>query len=204
MSYIKSVAIFGSSKAEPNSTLYTDAYSTAKLLGEKKYKIINGGGPGVMLAATLGAKEAKAKTTAISYDPELATFFEGGAAANQADWVIKEKNYILRTKKLLELGDVYVIFNGGTGTLSEFAMAWGVAKLYFGHHKPLILFGDFWRDIIETIKNNMIPAEEEYKVFSIATTPQEVVDAIEKFEIVLKLNHNIHQNCNGEECGLML
>jgi len=52
-------------------------------------------------------------------------------------------NYVERTLKLLELGEIYVIFNGGTGTISEFGMAWGLARLYFGNHKPMVLFGQF-------------------------------------------------------------
>jgi len=41
-------------------------------------RIVNGGEPGVMLAATLGAKKANGKTTVVCYKPELATLFEGG------------------------------------------------------------------------------------------------------------------------------
>jgi hypothetical protein len=31
------------------------------------------------------------------------------------------------------------------GTIIEFGTAWVLAKLYYGHHKPFILFGEFGR-----------------------------------------------------------
>ena len=50
-------------------------------------------------------------------------------ATNFADKSYEEANYIMRTKKLLELADTYIIFNDGTGTVSEFAIAWRLARL---------------------------------------------------------------------------
>ena len=80
----------------------------------------------------------------------------------------------------MELGDAYVLFNGGTGTISEFGMAWGLARLYFGHHKPLILFGSFWHEVLEVIAKNMLIRPEEIRVYRIVTTPQEVLEEIRK------------------------
>jgi len=77
---------------------------------------------------------------------------------------------------------VYVVFNGGTGTISEFAMAWGLARLYFGHHKPLILYGKFWKKIIKAFQENMHLRKEESKVFKIVDEPEEVLEAIREFE----------------------
>ncbi len=78
------------------------------------------------------------------------------------------------------MGDIYLVFNGGTGTVSEFGMAWGLAKLYFGHHKPLILFGTFWHEIMETFGRNMLIRPEELKVYRIVTTPEDVLREIKK------------------------
>ena len=92
------------------------------------------------------------------------------------------KTYVERTLKIMDIGDVYVVFNGGTGTISEFGMAWGLARLHFGHHKPLILFGHFWHDIIEVFGRNMRLRPEELKVYHIVTTPQEVLLKIRSLE----------------------
>ena len=61
-------------------------------------------------------------------------------------------------------------------------MAWGLARLYFGHHKPLILYGKFWKNIMKAFKENMLLREEESKVYKIVDDPEEVLQAIYDFE----------------------
>lgn len=204
MGIIKSIAFFGGSQILPEESAYKDAYQLAKLVAASGRRVVNGGGPGVMLAATLGAKEAGGKTTVIYYKPELATSYEGVAALNFADESTQESNYIDRTKRLLEIADTYIIFRGGTGTISEFGLAWGVGKLYFGHHKPLILYGDFWHEIIGAFKKNMKITEREFKIISIVNSPQEALFAIEAYEqLLIKTKHD-HTTCDGKECTLLL
>lgn len=177
---IKNVTVFGCSQLNPGDVDYDAAYQTAKLLAQNSYLIINGGGPGVMKASSEGAKAGGGKTIGVSFNPKDMTHFEGRDPSNLVDQEILVDNYVLRTLKLLELGDVYVIFNGGTGTISEFGMAWGLAKLYFGHHKPLILYGTFWHEIMETFAKNMLIRPEEVRVYRIVTTPQQVLEEIQK------------------------
>lgn len=177
---IKNVTFFGSSEVKPGSLDYDAAYQTGKLLAQNGYLVINGGGPGVMKACTEGAKAGEGKSIGVSFNPKDMTHFEGRDPNNKVDQEILVDNYVLRTLKLLEMGDAYVVFNGGTGTVSEFGMAWGLAKLYFGHHKPLILYGTFWHEIMESFGKNMLIRPEEVRVYRIVTTPQEVLTEIQK------------------------
>lgn len=177
---IKNVTFFGSSEVKPGSPDYDGAFQTGKILAQNGYLIVNGGGPGVMKASSEGAKLGGGKCIGISFNPKDMTHFEGRDETNPLDQEIVVDNYVLRTLKLLELGDIYILFNGGTGTISEFGMAWGLAKLYFGHHKPLILFGTFWHEVLESIAKNMLIRPEELLVYRIVTTPQEVLEEIRK------------------------
>lgn len=201
---IKTVTFFGSSTGFPGEEIFESAKIAAKAVAATGRTIVNGGGPGVMLAATLGAIEAKGKTIAVYYRPELATNFEGKIATNIADKSFEEANYILRTKRLLELGDAYVIFNGGTGTISEFAMAWGVARLYIDHHKPLMLYGDFWHHLMADFKEHMMIRPDEQSVYSIVNSSAELLTTLEKYENFLKENPHKDKPCKGPECSLML
>src|SRR3989344_5236448 len=121
---IENVAIFGYADTSNREHLFRDVFKVCKRLAESGYTVVDGGGPGVMLAASLGAKEGGGKVIGVTLYPKDMKNFEG-------------------TLTLMRHGQVYVIFNGGTGTISEFGMAWGLARLYFGHHKPLILYGKF-------------------------------------------------------------
>lgn len=203
---INSVTFFGCACGNAGDQNFDNAQAAAKAVALSGRRVINGGGPGTMLAATLGAREGNGKTTVVYYRPELATEFKGEIAANYADEHYEESNYILRTKKLLELGNAFMIFNGGTGTISEFAMAWGVARLYFGHHKPLILFGEFWHEIMDNFKKNMLVRKEEYEVFTIVTTVEEAMEALEKYEKIVEKNRREHATCTnpGSESHLLL
>lgn len=203
---IKSVTFFGCSCGEKGDSHFDGAFEVAKAVAQSGRRVVNGGGPGVMLAATLGAKKGNGKTTAIYYKPELATLFEGESevAKNFADESFEEANYILRTKKLLEISDAYIVFNGGTGTISEFAMAWGVARLYIDHHKPLLLYGDFWQHLMADFKEHMLIRPEEERVYTIVHSPSEVLAALEKYEAILKVNRHKHTTCKGPECSLLL
>jgi len=182
MQFIKNVAFLGSSEVKKGDQLYKQAFDIAKLLAQKNYRIINGGGPGVMDASTQGAESVEGSTIAITFYPQHAPGFEGRYPQNITDKEIKTGNYIERTFKLLEIADLYIFFKGGTGTFSEFAMAWCLARLYYGAHKPFILFGDFWENIINSFKKNMMARGEEEKVFKIAKKPDQVLKAIKDFE----------------------
>lgn len=189
---IHQVAIFGSSHTEDNSPLYNEAYAVCKKLAETGYVIVNGGGPGVMRAASIGAKAGGGKVIGVTFQADKGMHFEGKDPLNKVDVEIKTKNYVERTLMLLKEGQVYVIFNGGTGTISEFGMAWGLAKLYFGHHKPLILYGKFWESIIQTFKVNMIMRPEELEVYKIVDSVEGVLQAILDFERELKEGQHLH------------
>jgi len=174
----KRVAIFGYSEALPEDQLYKDAFHTAKLLAEKNFVVVNGAGPGVMKAASEGAKIANGKTIGVTFKATGMTNFESRDLSNPIDEEIVLPNYVERTLKLMELGNAYIIFNGGTGTVSEFGMAWGLAKLYFGHHKPLVFFGSWWHEILEAIGKHMKIRDPALRVYRIVNTPQEAVDEI--------------------------
>ena len=204
---IKAVSLFGFASAEPESELYRSAFEVAKKIAENGIEVVNGGGPGVMRAATDGAHAGGGRAAIATFYPKFINHFEGKDKLNEADKEIIENNYLDRTLKLLELGNAYVIFNGGTGTLSEFGMAWGLAYLYFGHHKPLILYGSFWHEIMESLVSNMMIAQqrpESLKVYKIVTTPEAVIEALLEHEKFLENNpEEIHApSPNGENAFL--
>ncbi|RLC35642.1 hypothetical protein DRH14_00325 [Candidatus Shapirobacteria bacterium] len=168
---IKKVAFFGDADAKQNSQHYRNAFEVARLLASCGYIIVNGGGPGVMLASTLGAKQSGGQVEIVTWDRgEKSANYEGELKENAdlADKKYSESNYEDRVKKLVELSDAFVIFKGGTGTLSEMGMVWGMAKLNYGHHKPVIFFGKFWKKIIKSIVNNLVIDQKEKNVYTIA------------------------------------
>ncbi len=182
MRIINNIAFFGFSHTKKGEPLYQEVYSAAKLLAENGYTIVNGGGPGVMNAATQGAEEVGGDTVAITFYPQAAVNFEGKYPQNVPDKEIKTGDYIERMFGLFKEAELFVIFKGGTGTLSEFATAWCLARLYYGVHKPFLLYGEFWKEIVEVIKKNMFLRNDDFKVFEYVNSSQEILKHVEKFE----------------------
>jgi len=185
--FIKNIAFFGDADISPTDETYIAAFDVAEALAREGYVIVDGGGPGVMEAATSGAEKANGETISVTFDPVNAPGFEGKYIKNVTDEEIVTTNYIERMFKLMEYGDVFLIFKGGSGTISEFGTAWVLAKLYYGHHKPMILYGDFWIPIIDAIKSNMNIDSKEYSVFEICRSKEDVLRTIQKFEMKIAL-----------------
>lgn len=201
--HIQNIAIFGYANLESNDKLFKEVFEVTKNLAQAGYTVVDGGGPGVMLAASLGAKEGGGKVIGVTLYPKDMKNFEGKDPENLLDKEIKTDTYIERTLTLMKTGQVYVIFKGGTGTISEFGMAWGLARLYFGHHKPLILYGKFWHKIINAFKENMFFRPEEHKVYKIVETPGQVLEAINEFEKEIERGeHDGHLKASTEGFSL--
>lgn len=201
---INNITFFGDSAFPEDDNNYQSAWNTSKLLAENGFTIVNGGGPGIMKAATDGAESVNGKTIAIYWQPKMASVFEGKNLANVTDESDTASNYLIRTLGLIENGDAYIVFKGGTGTISEFGMVWCLAKLYYGAHKPVILYGKFWDSIIESIQKNMAIDEIELSVLYQAQSPEEVLSIINKHEEKLKYFLPKRKKSHSDEEGFLL
>lgn len=188
---INRITFFGYADAKEADDPFKAAFEVAQLCAKAGYTVVNGAGPGIMKASTLGAHKGGGKAIGITFYPKDIPMFEGRDETNKVDELVVCDNYLERTLKLLEVGQIHLIFNGGTGTVSEFGMAWGLARLYFGHHKPLILYGDFWQEIIFAFTKGMYIRAEERQVFKIVNKPKDAMKAIAEFRDGLpKIDHN--------------
>jgi uncharacterized protein (TIGR00725 family) len=188
--HLRAVTVFGWSESRPGDAVYEAARDAAQLLARCGLTVVSGGFGGEMEAAARGAREGGGKTIGVTFYPTLATRFEAGAGASSyLDREIKTETYLERTLKLIALGDAFLCFNGGTGTISEWGMAWGLARIYYGHHKPLVMFGDFWKDIVGAVERNMHIRPEEEKVYRIVDSPAGAVGALRDFDRTSKGFH---------------
>jgi len=161
------VTIFGSSRIDENYPEYQKAVLVGRMLADAGFVICNGGYGGIMEASARGAKEAGGKTIGIITD-------EFPSKPNRwVDEVQTTKTWRERLFALIETGDAFVLFNGGTGTLVELFVAWEMINKKM-IQKPLIVFGAAMRSLVSRLK------KERYVVstpcLKIAKTVQEVLD----------------------------
>lgn len=199
---LKNVTFFGDSAINEDDPIYKSVFDASKLLAQNGYTIVNGGGPGLMKASTDGAEAVDGNTVAVYWEPKLASFFEGKNINNIADESEAYSNYMMRTLGLIEKGDAYVVCKGGTGTISELGMVWALGKLYYGAHKPVILYGDFWDDLIISFQKSMYIDDVELGVLYNARTPEEILSLLQLHEIKLR-SVNL-KNVQGDEAGFLV
>lgn len=126
---IKNVAIFGSADIDENHPLYSEVFTVARYLAYHDKVIINGGGPGVMDAATKGAQSAGGKSLVITFYPKDMPEFEGRYRENHADKEIKTANYVERMFGLIEHADIFICFQGGQVLLAS-GQPHGCSRIY--------------------------------------------------------------------------
>ncbi len=141
------VSIFGSATIRSGEDAYREALILGKLLGERGFSVCSGGYGGSMEAVSRGAREAGAKTIGI-------TLKTSKSKANP--WILREikaATWRERLFRLIETGDAYVVFDGGTGTLVELFVVWEMMnKLKM--KKPMIVLGKFSRALMDFLKKN--------------------------------------------------
>jgi len=177
---IKNISILGGADWKETDQTYQDAFETCKLLAQNGYIILNGGGPGVMRAATDGAHAGGGTVIGVTYYPDYHhELFLGRDQNNRVDQEVTTEDYFDRTKELLILGDCHIVFRGGTGSISEFGMSWASSRIHKGHQIPLVLYGEFWTDVLEGFKEHMYMRSGEFKLYKIVKTPQEVLEFVQ-------------------------
>ncbi|OGC45290.1 hypothetical protein A2V49_01720 [candidate division WWE3 bacterium RBG_19FT_COMBO_34_6] len=179
---IEKVAFLGGAGWKETELPYKGSYDTAKLLAENGFVIVNGGGPGVMKASTQGAKAAGKEAIAITYMPStIKRHYEGVDKNNEFSTEITTLDYFDRTKVMLQTTDAHIVFNGSIGTLSELGMTWVSSWIHYPNSKPIVLFGDFWREYIDFIKKYMLLDHGEENMMKICHSPEEVLEYLMGF-----------------------
>lgn len=176
---IKRIGFYGGADFQPGDEVYQDAFELAKKLTEIGYEIVNGGGPGVMRASTEGSHAAGGEVIAVTYHPSYKKLhYEGTDPENKFDEEIVTLDYFDRTKVMLQNTDVHIVFKGGVGTISEFGMTWASSWIHWEKRKPIILFGDFWHEILAAFKKGMVMEVPEEHLPVILSSCDDVIDFI--------------------------
>ncbi|MGD1045264.1 MAG: LOG family protein [Bacteroidota bacterium] len=146
----KVITIFGSSRPREGDKEYQLAYEVGKQLSLAGFTVCNGGFGGIMEASARGAKEAGGKTIGVTFN------IKSGAANSWIDENIHVPALIDRMMKLVKLGDAYVVLKGGTGTLLELAAVWEFINKGLLAEKPIVIIGDFWQNVVETLREELL------------------------------------------------
>jgi uncharacterized protein (TIGR00730 family) len=167
------VSVFGSSRPRENDSEYTQARQLGRALAQKGFAICTGAYGGTMEAVSRGAKEAGGKTYGVTAD-----FFPTAKANEWVDVEIRVKTWQERLFEIIRLGDGFVACKGGTGTLTELAVAWEMMNKSVMPPKPFIVLGEFWAPILNCVREVEMGqenpwAEARAQILKTVATPEE-------------------------------
>lgn len=179
--YPKSVTIFGSSRLTSASSHYHDVKKLAeRIVKETGYTIITGGGPGIMEAANMGAKEAGGQSIGLNIKLPMEQHINSYATDSMLF------QYFFARKAMLTFSaEAYVFFPGGFGTFDELFGILTLLQTKKIPPVPVILFGkDFWNPVRDFIKANMLDQhhtieDQDMKLFVITDSVEQTLKAIE-------------------------
>jgi uncharacterized protein (TIGR00730 family) len=156
------VTIFGGSKCGPGSAEYDEAIKLGYRLAEAGFTICTGGYLGVMEAASRGAREAGGRVFGIvmnQFRSEPNRYLTDKVATN---------HFYERLQNLITRSIGFVAFRGGMGTVTEISLVWNKLQTGVIGHRPLVLVGACWPNVIEAWQQNLVVSDEDVKLLHFA------------------------------------
>lgn len=178
------VSIFGSARETPGDPYYEKAREVARLLGEKGFSVITGGGPGIMEAANRGATEAGAPSVGMNIQLPFEQKPNPYATIS-----IAYKYFFIRKVMFVKYAVAYVILPGGFGTMDELFEALTLIQTKRIRSFPVVLMGsEYWGGLLNWMEHTMLPqgkiSGEDLDFIQVLDEPDQVVRHIQKYVVL--------------------
>lgn len=145
------VSVFGSARTPAGSADYAAAQRMGRLLAERGYAVITGGGPGIMEAANKGA--ALAGGTSVGLGIELP--HEQGLNA-YVNLGLVFRYFFVRKTMFIKYSSGVIVCPGGFGTLDETFETLTLVQTHKVKTLPVVLFGtDYWSGLFDWISGTL-------------------------------------------------
>ena len=169
------VAVFGSSRARPGDRTYALAERMGRLLAQRGFTVVTGGGPGVMEAACKGAIEAGGLTVGLNID------LPSEQAPNPyLSKLISSRYFFVRKVLFVKYSVGFVIAPGGFGTLDELFEAVTLVQTRRSPPFPIVLLDvAYWRGLVDWLRDTVAAhaaiRPNDLALLRLADTPEEVL-----------------------------
>jgi len=170
----KRVTVFGSAFPKNGETEYNTAYKLGSLLALKGFDVNTGGYMGIMEAVSKGVRDNGGRATGItlSYVKSKPNIY--------LDKIISCDSLFERVTKLIELGDAYIVLQGGTGTLLELAAVWEYLNKSLIQTKPVACYSAMWLEIGKIINEQLKKEGRDVNRISFFDDIEKLVDFIDE------------------------
>lgn len=177
------VSIFGSARTKSEHKYYLMTVEIARLLAERGYGVISGGGPGIMEAANKGSYEAGGKSVGLNIELPFEQFHNRYI---DRDKLLEFNYFFVRKVMFMKYSQGYIVMPGGFGTMDELFEAITLIQTGKIARFPIVLVGtDYWNGLLkwveETMLGNAYIAEEDLKLYRVVDTAEEATEHIFRF-----------------------
>ena len=177
------VSIFGSARTPQDHSYYKLAEDIARLLTERGYGVVSGGGPGIMEAANKGAYEAGGKSVGLNIDLPFEQFH------NQyidRDKLLEFNYFFVRKVMFMKYSQGFIVLPGGFGTMDELFEAITLIQTGKIARFPIVMVGtEYYGGLFEWVKNTMLQAgnisPEDLNLYRLVDTAEEATEHIFRF-----------------------
>lgn len=172
------ISIFGSARTKPDHPDYELAHTCARLVVERGYAVITGGGPGVMEAGNRGAYEADGVSVGLGIELP----FEQGMN-EYVNLGVNFRYFFARKTMFVKYASGFIVLPGGFGTFDELFEALTLVQTHKITEFPIVLVGkDYWAGLIAWLKDSVAkrgminPADVD--LFHVVDTAEEAVQIV--------------------------
>ena len=187
------VSIFGSARTRSDDAYYEKAIETARLLAQKGFPIITGGGPGIMEAANRGAQEGNG----LSIGCNIELPFEQGTNP-YVERSINFRYFFVRKTMFVKYATAFVVFPGGFGTMDELFEALTLIQTGKVKNFPVVLFGvEYWQGLRDWLAGRVVGEGKidgkDLLLFHVTDDPAEAVALVVKAREERRQTHSRHK-----------
>jgi uncharacterized protein (TIGR00730 family) len=187
------VSIFGSARTHNTNKYYQTSETCARLLSERGYGVISGGGPGIMEAANKGAYEAGGKSVGLNLELPFEQFHNKYI---DRDKILDFDYFFVRKVMFMKYSQGFIVLPGGFGTMDEAFEAMTLIQTGKIARFPIVFIGvDYWSGLFDWVKKSMLEHEhniapDDLNLYRLVDTAEEATDHIFRFydKYVLKPN----------------
>lgn len=174
------ISIFGSARKKPGDKYYELAVETGKLITEKGFGVITGGGPGIMEAGNKGASDGNGRSVGLGIE---LPFEQGMNEFVNKEYSVDFNYFFVRKVMFVKYAQGFIVFPGGFGTLDELFESLTLIQTHKISKIPIILFGsDYWTGLVDWINSTMMESgtisEKDSDLFHVTDSKEEAVKII--------------------------
>jgi uncharacterized protein (TIGR00730 family) len=197
------VAFFGSARRGEGDFSYQRTRWLSNQLAKQGYVIVNGGGPGIMEAASRGAFEAGG--TAVGLRAEL-PFFE--PPNKYVDIATTHRDISSRIEALAKLPDAFVVEEGGIGTDLEAMMVLQLMQMHHLKPKPFyfvdVEHGNAIRNTLLRQADKGLLKHEDLNLFKVTGNVQQIANELAAHKPILDIEYAKHLEEHPQSANTVL